>query len=403
MGFGDPVSSTADFQAVLESFSQDRRPASAGSDAPVPDLDRVAVLGGGIEGQALAAWFLAEGASSVSLFSVYRDDLEQLARGVTVRGSGPIGTYQTDGNGPGIAVTSVLEDAVSSADLVVVTGTVLKQRTYGLVLADRLHDGQVLLVAPGRTFGALETSWWLRVGGARSRVTVAELSDLPFGVERRGGALHFRPGVDPVMATLPSLRTGVTDALARYFPSAGAGPTVMHSSFADYSGAVETVVLAVAGPALDEQPAPPPGTVPIAERVMAATLRPGQIDLVARLVAERLAVAERWGVRDLPTPDAAIAAAVGDNSADGSRSIPSAPEARSRLRCAVLGSLVPLVSAAEVAGVDVPATRAMIDLVTALVGGDLESAGRRLDRIGIAADSLGAVRRAVDQFGFGGS
>ncbi|MDH5520792.1 MAG: NAD/NADP octopine/nopaline dehydrogenase family protein, partial [Acidimicrobiia bacterium] len=73
------------------------------------------------------------------------------------------------------------------------------------------------------------------------------------------------------------------------------------------------------------------------------------------------------------------------------------------LRCAVLGSLVPLVSAAEVAGVDVPATRAMIDLVTALVGGDLESAGRRLDRIGIAADSLGAVRRAVDQFGFGGS
>ena len=401
------MSNTADFQAVLESFGQDQRssaaPDAAGADGLVPDLNRVAVLGGGIEGQALAAWFLAEGATSVTLFSVYREDLDQLTRGVTVRGAGPVGTYQTDGDGPSITVTSVLEDAVASADLVVVTGTVLKQRTYGLVLADRLRDGQVLLVAPGRTFGALETSWWLRVGGARAQVTVVELSDLPFSVERRGAALHFRAGINPVMATLPSFRTGVTDALARYFPSAVAGPTVMHSSFGDYSGAVEAVLLAVAGPALDDGPQPPPGAVPVTERAFADTVRPGQVDLIATLVAERGAVAERWGVRDLPPAGAAITAAVGDNSNDGSRTIPTVDEARSRLRCAVLGSLVPLVSAAEVASVDVPATQALIDLATALLGGDLESTGRRLDRIGLAAESMGAVRRAVDDFGIGWS
>ncbi len=389
---------SADFQAVLESFTDDQRPPE-----PQPVIDRVAVLGGGIEGQALAAWFLANGAGGVSLFSVYQDDLARLARGVTVRGAGPIGTYQTQGDGPHIAVTSILEEAVAGADLIVVTGTVLKQRTYGLVLADRLAEDQILLVAPGRTFGALETTWWLRVGGASNRVTVAEMSALPFGLERRDHVLHFHPGVDPMVATLPSSLDAVVTGLQRFFPSIVSAPTVIHSSFADHSGAVEAVALLVGGPVFDESPDLPPGAVALAGASMASRFQPGQVELVERLVDERRRVAERWGVRDLPDPAATIAAVVGDGSEEGGRTIPTAVEARSRLRCAVLGSLVPLASAAEPAGIDVPATRSMIDMAKAVLGGDLDSAGRRLDRIGIRADSMGTVRRTIDSLGIGWS
>jgi opine dehydrogenase len=68
------------------------------------------VLGSGVEGRALAAWFLAEGADEVRLFTVYAKEVEALSRGsITLRGEGPIGTFRVGGDRPSIEVTSVLD------------------------------------------------------------------------------------------------------------------------------------------------------------------------------------------------------------------------------------------------------------------------------------------------------
>ncbi len=73
---------------------------SAFSAPPARPIDprtpaRVTVLGSAVEGRVLAAWFLAEGAESVRLFTVYSDELEALSRGsITLRGEGPIGTFR---------------------------------------------------------------------------------------------------------------------------------------------------------------------------------------------------------------------------------------------------------------------------------------------------------------------
>ena len=63
---------------------------------------------------------------------------------------------------------------------------------------------------------------------------------------------------------------------------------------------------------------------------------------------------------------------------------------------AVIGSLVPLTSAARLAGVAVPATQAMIQIARASLGGDLLNAGRRLEAIGIAAGNLDEARRSLE-------
>ena len=76
-------------------------------------FDRIAVLGGGADALMLAALCLAEGAA-VTLFSAYGAELEQLRRagGVTLRGEGPIGTFQTDRDGaPSIRTTGELDAA----------------------------------------------------------------------------------------------------------------------------------------------------------------------------------------------------------------------------------------------------------------------------------------------------
>jgi hypothetical protein len=66
------------------------------------------------------------------------------------------------------------------------------------------------------------------------------------------------------------------------------------------------------------------------------------------------------------------------------------------LRDGVVGSLVPLASAAAVAGVPVPRTQALITLTETLLGADIAASGRRLETIGITSADVDGARRAFD-------
>ena len=97
------------------------------------------------------------------------------------------------------------------------------------------------------------------------------------------------------------------------------------------------------------------------------------------MAAERRAVAAKWGVRTVPENKELYELNTGAASGAGSRPVPTQEHAIALVRCAVIGSLVPLISAADIAGVEVPTTRAMVATACAALGGDLMNAGRRLD------------------------
>ena len=121
------MSATA-FEKFTEAVAAQGRSVSA---MPVPALGRVTVLGGGPDARMLAALCLAEGAE-VTLFSAYGAELEALtaAGGVTLRGQGPIGTFQINQPAiPSIKTTAEIDRAVASAELIFLTGPVHKQRT----------------------------------------------------------------------------------------------------------------------------------------------------------------------------------------------------------------------------------------------------------------------------------
>jgi opine dehydrogenase len=117
--------------------------------------------------------------------------------------------------------------------------------------------------------------------------------------------------------------------------------------------------------------------------------------MVAALADERRRLATDFGVRDLPTTADWIDQVAGGGAPADSRPVPDRESATAIVRQGVLGSLVPLASAARLAGVHVPATEAMIQVVSSLVGADLASAGRRLETIGFADADPDDVRRAV--------
>ena len=119
------------------------------------------------------------------------------------------------------------------------------------------------------------------------------------------------------------------------------------------------------------------------------------------MAEERRAVAARWGVRTLPENAEWYNLNTGAESGEGARPVPTGQQASDMVRCAVIGSLVPLVSAASIAKVDVPVTEAMISLACAILGGDLLNAGRRLESIGIPANNLDDARRALENIAAG--
>ena len=378
--------------------------------APLPEggvtVDRVAVLGGGPDARLIAALCLAEGAE-VTLFSAYGAELEALrtSSGISLRGAGPIGSYQVDrANGPSVQTTAELDRAVSDADAIFLTGPVHKQRTYAMVLANHLKDGQILVLAPGRSLGALEASWLLRIGGSTADITLIEAQGLPYWFTAEGAVLTLSEAAPVPAATLPRGRNRALQAIARFLPNLTEVDSVLASGFADGSALVEVPALLLAGPAMPRGAIDiPMGGSPLPENnTFAALIGDEHRAVIARLAEERRRVARAFGVRHLPDDDAWIAIHGGTERGAGARPVPPQSEAQQILRDGVIGSLVPLLSAGELLGDDLPVTRSMVELASAVLGADVAAAGRRLDTIGITARDIDDARHAMDAIATGG-
>lgn len=385
------------FADFADAMARPQKPAAVGGRR----FERVAVLGGGNDARLLAALCLAQGAG-VTLFSAYGAELTAMrtAGAVALRGDGPVGSYQFDSNSaPSIRTTAELDAAVVGADLIFLTGPVHKQRTYAMVLADHLSDGQVVAMAPARTFGALEARWLLQIGGCTADVTFVELCGLPFWMEAVGSTLNLSATAPLAAAALPSGQPDVIAGLGTLFPGITAAASSVHLAFADASGIAETVALLLGGPGMPEGgPSIPMGGQPLAEnRTFRNLMGARHLSVFADMAAERRRVAQSFGVRDLPDDSAWLDRFAGSASGAGSRPVPDVSFTDAVVRDAVVGSLCPLVSAARLAGVATPATDAMIGVASSVLKADLSTAGRALGAMGVTASDTDTARRQLMQ------
>lgn len=385
------------FSDFADAMARPQKPAPAASRA----YANVAVLGGGDDARLLAALCLAADAS-VTLFSAYGSELSAMrtAGAVALRGDGPVGSYQFDSDAaPSIRTTAELDAAVGNADLIFLTGPVHKQRTYAMVLADHLSDGQVVALAPARTFGALEARWLLQIGGCSADVSFVELCGLPFWTEAVGSTLNLSATAPLGAASLPAGNADVVVGLGQFFPGITSTASSVHLAFADASGMTESVALLLGGPGMPEGgPAIPMGGTPLPENQTFRNLMGERhLNVFVDLAAERRRVAQSYGVRDLPDDEVWLDRFAGSASGAGSRPVPVGQATSAIVRDAVVGSLCPLVSAARLAGVSTPATDAMIGLASSVLKADLSTAGRALGALGVTATETDAARRQLMQ------
>lgn len=357
----------------------------------LPD-STIAVLGAGNGGQAMAG-FLALRGFGVNLWNRSGNKINFLNK---------IGGIVLEGQVTGFAkpnlMTSHIGEAVRGAALIMVTVPASAHREVAAQMAPHLSDGQIIVLNPGRTGGALEFRQVLLENNCNCDVTIVEASTFIYaarttaqGVAHIYGIKHRVP-----VAALPATRTMETlRVLRKAYPQFIPAESVLFTSF-DNIGAVfhPLPVILNAGR--------------IEDKLTYEHYRDGITPSVARaldaLDRERIAIAEAFGVRTRSTLEwmyhtygvkaKSLYEAVRQNPGYAGIAAPSSLNHRYIFEDVPFG-LVPLASLAKIAGVEVPVIESTISLANALHGVDYRAEGRCAETMGISGMDVEAIAKLV--------
>ena len=164
------------------------------------------VIGAGHGGKAMAAHLALEG-FNVTLWNRTFDHIAAL------KARGGVDLDSAEGGPHGFAqinlVTSDMQEALEKAQMVMVVGPSSAHADIARVAAPYLKDGQIIVLHPGRTCGALEFVKVLSDQGCQADVTVAEAETFIYASRSDGPAQSriFRIKEAVPLAALPATRT----------------------------------------------------------------------------------------------------------------------------------------------------------------------------------------------------
>ncbi len=358
---------------------------------------RFAILGAGNGGLAMAGHLALLG-FQVSLYNRTEEKLVPIeaSGGITIDGV-------IDGFGPLHLVTSDVGAALEDADVVMVVVPATGHLDLAEASAEHLQPGQMVVLNPGRTGGALEFLSMLQKKGASPKVTVAEAQTLLYAARSNNPAQVTIYGIKnsvPV-AAIPSHRTPVViKALRPALPQFVPGDNVLKTSL-DNIGAIFHPSLTILNAGRIE------ATHGDFDFYMEGAT-PSVAKVLEDLDAERIAVAAALGIRAISARNWLYMAydAVGRNLHEaihnnlGYKGIKAPPSLYSRyISEDVPMSLVPIASLGDLLGVPTPTVKSMIHLGSALHECDYWSIGRTVERMGLAGMGVADIRRFVDEGG----
>lgn len=349
----------------------------------------IAVLGAGHGGMAMAGHLALMG-YEVNLFN--RGD-ERLWG---VRSSGGIElTGEVIGFGPIKMATTSMEEALSNANLIMVVVPALAHRWIAEQAAPFLRDGQMIVLHPGRTLGALEFKQVLESLNVEADVIISEAQTFIYASRAIGPAqvkIFSIKNSIPVASIRAHLIPMVIKQLRKCFPQFVPGDNIFKTSF-DNIGSVFHPALCILNSGWIEDDAD------------FQFYHEGATQSVAQVLEsvdnERIAVAEALGIRAISARQWFYMAysTAGDTLFEAMRKNPGyrgimAPHTLKMryIEEDVPFSLVPIASVGKIFGIPTPTIDSLIQLASILNNKDYWADGRTLERLGIADMSLRDLR-----------
>jgi opine dehydrogenase len=359
----------------------------------------VAVLGGGHGGLATAGHLTLKG-FPVTLFSFFESELEAVREQNGVKLIGDVQGFASIDR-----VTTSVDAAVGDADIILVVYPGLVHTPIASILAGSLRDGQVILLTPGRTGGALEFARTLKRFAVRSRLYLAEAQTFMYAAEKRGPAtVHVaREKRTMRVAALPASDNEVVVAkLRRLYPQIEPARNVLETSLNNIGAVVH--------------PAPMLLNLPAIERAASGEHVRHYRDLITRsmcemvlepLDAEKVSVAKAMGLDAWTAQDwyresygvvgSSLFEVLQKNPYYAEFAAPTHLLGYHHILDEIPNSLVPIACFGEFVGVPTPTIRAIVDLASAVLGFDFWREGRTLESLGIDGLTLEEMIRYVEE------
>jgi opine dehydrogenase len=358
---------------------------------------RFTVIGAGHGGKAMAADLAVRG-FVVNLFNRTAERINE----IILRGE--IELEYEDGSrhlGRVAVITADIAEALDGTDVIMVVVPAFGHRDVARVCAPHLRDGQMVVLNPGRTGGALEFRQILNQEGCSADVTVAEAGTFIFASRSTGPtqARIYRHKNAVPLAALPAIRTGhVLEAVCEAYPQFIPAPNVLHTSL-DNMGAIFHPALTLLNAGWIER------TVGEFQFYIDGVTR-STARVLEVLDRERVTIAAALGVHARPAlrwlNDAY--SAKGDTLYEAIQANPGYKgiKAPSNLRHRYIFedvpfSLVPLVSLGAQFGVNTWAIDAMVRLACAVHGTNYYARGRTVEHMGINGLRVSEVVRYAQE------
>jgi opine dehydrogenase len=188
------------------------------------------VIGAGHGGKAMAAHLALMG-YPVTLYNRTFDHIAaiQQRKGIELEShdGGP------HGFGKLVCVTSDMAEALAECDVVMIVVPSSAHADLARLAAPHLRNGQIVILHPGRTLGAIEFDKVLRDNGCAAEVIVAEAGTFIYASRSEGPAQAriFRIKQTVPVAALPAIRTSlVLETIEAAYPQFIDGVDVLHTS-----------------------------------------------------------------------------------------------------------------------------------------------------------------------------
>ncbi|MCR4417588.1 MAG: NAD/NADP octopine/nopaline dehydrogenase family protein [Ignavibacteria bacterium] len=358
------------------------------SENPKP---KFAVIGAGHGGLAMAGHLAIMGFE----VNLYNRSEERLWGVKSTGGIRIESDFGLEGFGEIRIATTDMKEAIENVDIIMVVVPATAHRFIAEQMGPHLKDGQIIVLNPGRTFGALEFKQVLNSMNIKTDVILAETQTFIYASRAigPGQAKIFRiKNSIPIASIRAHLIPEVLKKLRIAYPQFVPGDNIFKTSF-DNIGAVFHPTLCILNAGWIED---------VSDfQFYVQGVTPSVAKVLEEVDSERVKVAEALGIRSLTAREWLYLAysASGDTLYDAMMANPGyrgilAPK-RLNMRYLtedVPTSLVPIASVGKKLGVETPTINSLIHLASLLNQTDYWEIGRTVERLNIADLSLRELR-----------
>jgi len=359
---------------------------------------RFCVMGAGHGGTAMAAHLALKG-FEVNLYNRSeerlipireRGNIELLAPGLddVQGGLGQIRVATTDAG-----------EALSDVDIVMVVVPATAHSFMARAAAPHLCDGQIVVLHPGRTGGALEFRHLITEAGCTADVLIGEAQTFIYASRATQPAQVriFSVKNSIPAAAIPSYRTSeLITALRVAYPQFVPGDNVLKTSLNNVGVIFHPTVLVMnAGRVEDTH-----GDF----QYYLQGITPSVAQVLEEMDRERVRLGDALGIGVMSARNWLFVAysAAGSNLHEaiaanpGYKGIMAPPTVAHRYILEdVPTGLVPMVSLGKMLGVEMPTMEGVIQLTSCLVGRDLRAEGRTVENLGLSGLTIRQIQRLV--------